>query len=59
MTSEFTHAVALAAAGITLAMPVTGIMAGTMDYECQPVAVDVKNGDGSELAVRLVNKTTG
>ena len=33
--------------------------AGAKDYEFQPVAVQVKNGTGSELAVRLINKVTG
>ena len=59
MTIKFTHAVALAAAGFAFALPVTGALADAKDYEFQPVAVDVKNGDGSELAVRLVNKATG
>ncbi len=34
-------------------------LAGAGDYEFQPVAVDVKNGAGSELAVRLVHKPSG
>ena len=34
-------------------------MAGAKDYEFQPVVAEVKNGDGSELGVRLVNKVTG
>ena len=33
--------------------------AGAKDYEFQPVAADVKNGIGSEIAVRLVHKPTG
>ncbi len=33
--------------------------AGAKDYEFQPVAADVKNGSGSEVAIRLVNKLTG
>ena len=33
--------------------------AGAKDYEFQPVAAAVKNGNGSEVAVRLVNKLTG
>ena len=32
--------------------------AGAKDYEFQPVAADVKNGNGSEVAIRLVNKLT-
>jgi len=34
-------------------------LAGAADYEFQPIKVDVKNGAGSKLAVRLVHKTTG
>ena len=33
--------------------------AGAADYAFEPVKVDVKNGAGSELAVRLVHKPTG
>jgi hypothetical protein len=29
------------------------------DYVFEPVSVDVKNGKASELAVRIVNKSTG
>jgi hypothetical protein len=33
--------------------------AGAADYVFEPVAVDIKNGAGSELAVRLVHKPSG
>jgi len=33
--------------------------AGAKDYEFQPVTAQVKNGNGSEVAVRLLNKLTG
>ena len=33
--------------------------AGAKDYEFQPVSVEVTNGAGSDVAVRLVNKRTG
>lgn len=33
--------------------------AATSDYAFEPVAVAVRNGPGSELAVRLVHKPTG
>ena len=59
MTTKLTHAAMLAAAAFAFALSVSGAIAGAKDYEFQPVAVDVKNGDGSELAVRLVNKVTG
>ncbi len=42
----------------TLAFASSAI-AGAKDYEFQPVAAQVKNGAGSELAVRLINKVTG
>lgn len=34
-------------------------LAGAADYEFQPVSADIKNGAGSELAVRLIDKRTG
>jgi hypothetical protein len=33
-----------------------GVYAGAKDYEFQPVNIAVKSGQGSEIAVRLVNK---
>ena len=33
--------------------------AGAKDYEFQPVTAEVKTGNGSEVALRLVNKLTG
>ncbi len=32
---------------------------GAADYEFQPVSAEIKNGPGSELAVRLIDKRTG
>ncbi len=34
-------------------------LAGPNDYAFEPVSVDVRNGKGSELAVRIVHKPTG
>ncbi len=34
-------------------------LAGADDYAFEPVAVDVRNGPGSDLAVRLVHKPSG
>jgi hypothetical protein len=34
-------------------------LAGASDYEFQPVSTEIKNGPGSELAVRLIDKRTG
>lgn len=38
--------------------PASSAFAGAKDYEFQPVAAQVKNGNGSEVAVRLINKVT-
>jgi len=56
MTMKTFTITALMLASLTGA--VTAYAAAT-DYEFQPIAADVKNGAGSELAVRLVNKKTG
>jgi hypothetical protein len=47
------------AAGIATALTATTTLAGKSDYVFEPVAVEVKNGGGSELAVRLVHKPSG
>jgi hypothetical protein len=46
-----------AAAGLC-AMAATA-SAGPSDYAFEPVSADVKNGSGSELAVRIIHKPTG
>ena len=48
-----------AAIGLATIISASAAIAGAADYEFQPVAVDIKNGAGSELAVRLVHKPTG
>ena len=48
-----------AALGLVTVITASAAIAGAADYEFQPVVVDVKNGAGSELAVRLVHKPTG
>ena len=48
-----------AALGLATSLSASASLAGAADYEFQPVAVDVKNGAGSELAVRLVDKRSG
>ena len=48
-----------AALGLATIISASAVIAGAADYEFQPVAVDVKNGPGTELAVRLVHKPTG
>ena len=57
MTSKLYLIAAVAVMSITLSAP--AVQAAASDYAFEPVAVDVKNGTGSELAVRLVNKQTG
>jgi hypothetical protein len=49
---------AVLAAMTAFAAPITAYAAAT-DYAFEPVKVDVKNGVGSTLAVRLVHKSTG
>ncbi len=56
LTRAARHAALVAIAIIGLA---PSAFAGAKDYEFQPVAAAVKNGNGSEVAVRLVNKLTG
>jgi YtkA-like protein len=57
MTGKFRSLAA--AAGMVTALAATSAIAGKNDYVFEPVAVEVKNGAGSQLAVRLVHKPTG
>ena len=57
MTSTIRALAALA--GLALSVAATPAFAGLNDYTFEPVTVDVKNGPGSELAVRIVHKPTG
>jgi YtkA-like len=50
---------AIAALGLAIIAGAHCADAGTKDYEFQPVSVVVKNGKGSDVAVRLVDKRTG
>jgi hypothetical protein len=50
---------AIAAVGLAMFASVQGADAGTKDYEFQPVSVEVKNGNGSDVAVCIVEKRTG
>jgi hypothetical protein len=49
----------IAALWLAIVAAVPNAYAGAKDYEFQPVLVDVKNGSGSDVAVRLVDKKTG
>ena len=51
--------VTFAALGLATIISASAAFAAAGDYEFQPVAIDVKNGAGSELAVRLVHKPSG
>lgn len=57
MTSKFAaFAVVLSIAALA---GMAQARAGADDYVFEPVAADVRNGPGSELAVRLVHKPSG
>ena len=45
--------------GLAITSISSAAFAAATDYEFQPVKADVKNGAGSQLAVRLVHKPTG
>jgi hypothetical protein len=49
----------IAALGLATFAAVPNAHAGAKDYEFQPVRVEVKNGAGSDVAVRLVDRRTG
>lgn len=57
MTSSTTLRAALL--GFALTISTSGAFARAADYAFEPLKVDIKNGPGSELAVRLVHKPTG
>jgi len=48
-----------ASVGLALAVAASVAFAGAKDYAFEPLKAEVKNGAGSELAVRLVHKPTG
>lgn len=45
--------------GLTLSTAASSAFAGAADYVFEPFQTEVKNGTGSELAVRLMHKPTG
>ena len=49
----------IAALGLAIIAGAPSANAGAKDYEFQPVGMDVKNGTGRDVAVRLVDKKTG
>lgn len=56
MTSHF---LARAAFSLALLTAASASYAGAADYFFEPVTIDVKNGAGAELAVRLTHKPSG
>ncbi len=51
--------VTLWAAGLIVAADPMAAFAAAQDYAFEPVNVDVRNGPGSEVAVKLIHKPTG
>jgi hypothetical protein len=51
-----TRLLAPAAIFVAVAVPT---LAGPSDYAFEPVSANVRNGSGTELAVRIVHKATG
>lgn len=48
-----------ALAGLAIIAATTAAHAGASDYAFEPINIEVKQGAGSELAVKLVHKPTG
>jgi hypothetical protein len=51
--------IAIAALGLAIVAGTLSADAGAKDYEFQPVRIEVKNGDSSDVVVRLVDRRTG
>ena len=56
MTRTFRRTAAIHAIALAATVPA---FAGAKDFEFQAVQSEIKNGDGSDLAVRLIDKRTG
>lgn len=50
---------AMLLAGVLVAGSATVTLAASQDYEFQPISTDVKQGQGSLVSIRLVDKRTG
>jgi hypothetical protein len=55
----FTRSLRAGFVGLALSIGTPKVLAGAADYEFQPLNADIKNGSGSEMAVRLVHKPSG
>ncbi len=47
------------ASGLLAMSSATGAFAGAQDYAFEPVQAEVRNGPGSEIAVKLIHKPSG
>ncbi|MDK4718803.1 FixH family protein [Rhizobium sp. CNPSo 3968] len=59
MNNTSLSAGAMLLAGVLVAGSATVTLAASQDYEFQPVSTDVKQGQGSPVSVRLIDKRTG
>ena len=59
MNRTFSSVGAMLLAGALIVGSATLSFAGAQDYEFQPVSTDVKQGQGSLVSVRLIDKRTG
>lgn len=55
----FAYSLRAGLVGLAVSLGTVQALAAAADYELQALNVDVKNGSGSELAVRLVHKPSG
>lgn len=55
----FAYSLRASLVGLAVSLGTLQALAAAADYELQALNVDVKNGSGSELAVRLVHKPSG
>ena len=55
----FAYSLRASLVGLAVSLGTVQALAAAADYELQALNVDVKNGSGSELAVRLVHKPSG
>lgn len=59
MNKTFLSAGAMLLSGVLIAGSATVTFAASQDYEFQPVSTEVKQGQGSLVSVRLIDKRTG
>lgn len=59
MNKPYLSAGAMLLAGVLIVGSATVTLAAPQDYDFQPVSTDVKQGQGSLVSVRLIDKRTG